>query len=375
MNYADEVFRILANQAAGRGYLDARRQETNDAAPAGTFEVVQPPVWREDREAALDAFTTAANKQVEGELADVIGTLSVAPRRHSDDAFNGLCIRSRPLPAIGGAEFWFNTGSSGPDVPAAFLAGDVAPAAQRFVANREEVARIAEAARVLTDQVLRSGENAHPPARLVAISVVASRRTEGCETVVTVETLGDGLTLGPDTLRVPSSDLANLREELQALLEAHTRRAILIAGHLASRSRGLVDQTAQRVMAAAGMDPAFAVDQLERRSVLQFRFDGGRMLGSLEWKDGVLTGEVNEPSNEAYIWDGSFTFWERLGEEEEQAALIGRPLSTVIDRPYFPGDAIIRSVGHFGNDGTRMDLEIPTSTLPDVGMHVWNGLV
>ena len=302
-----------------------------------------------------------------------IRSLSVAPRRHADDAFNGLCVRSRPLPAFGGAEFWVNTGSSGSDVPAVFLVGDVAPAAQRFVANREEVARIAEAARAVAGEVFRPDGDVHPPARMVAISVIASRRMEGSETVVTVEMLGDGLTLGPDTLRVPSSDLAKLREELEVLLATHTRRAVLLAGHRAGRSRGLVDQTAQRVMAAAGMDPAFAVDQLERRSVLKFRFDGGRMLGSLEWKDGVLTGEVNEPGNEAYIWEGSFTFWKRL-VEEEQAALIGRRLSTVVDRPYFPGDAIISGVGHFGNDGTRIDLEIPTSALPDVGLDVWNGL-
>lgn len=342
------------------------------AASSG-LEVQLPWWWREDREAALAEVTTEANRRIQGELADVLGTLSVAPRRHCDDAFNGLCIRSEPLPAFGGAEFRLNTGSSTWEVPARALAGNIAAAALRFQSSRDDVARIAMEARAVTDEIISSSSDVHLPAKLVAVSIVPAAKLDDFRTIVTVESLGDGLIIGPDTITVASSDNAKLREELETLLAAHARRTIMLARHRTSRSRGLIDQTAQRMMAAAGMDLAFALDRLERSSMLQFRFDDGQMLGSLEWKEDVLTGEVNEPDNESYVWDGSFTFWKRFSETV-RTALIGRPLSTVAERPYLPVDAVIKDVWDFGDDGTRLSLKIPTEPLPDVGTHMWADL-
>ena len=71
----------------------------------------------------------------------------------------------------------------------------------------------------------------------------------------------------------------------------------------------------------------------------------------------------------AYVWQSTFTFWQQM-PQTILAALVGRPLSVVIAKPYFPLDAIITDFSAFGTDGTRLDLEIPTTPLPDHCTHV-----
>ena len=343
--------------------MGTSRRRRGAASRAGIL-IERAPWWRDDAEAALAVAAAEANRLIAGDLADELGQLSVAPRRDPDDAFNGLCIRSEPLPAFGGAEFRFDTGMSPPFVPPTLPVVGIRSAALRFVGSREHVESIAAAARALVDGIIASSLDLEPRARLVAISVLPTIQCDAFNTVVTMESLGDGLTLGPDTILVSSPNIAMLRQEVEQLLADHARRALLLASHRTGRTRGLIDQTAKRVMAAAGLDIPFALAQLDRVKNFQFRFDDGRMLGSLEWRDDVLTGEVHEPDNGAYVWEASFTFAGKL-PAIISTALVGRALSTLVDRPYLPVDAIITAVEDWGDGGTRVDLTIPTEPLPD----------
>jgi len=80
--------------------------------------------------------------------------------------------------------------------------------------------------------------------------------------------------------------------------------------------------------------------------------------------DGCWDDCSGRTTNKAYASDSIFHVEERLAESLLQS-LAGSPLSTVIDRPYFPLDAIITDAWESGETGTNMALEIPTSAFTD----------
>lgn len=343
----------------------------NDAEPAiiGGYIVQRSMCWSKNHETRLRQVEIEANKQIKGELVDVLGTLSVAPKRYRDNAFNGLGFRSKPLPSFGGAEFRRNTGSSTPDVPAAALVSDIRSAVQQFVDNRAHVKRFAREAQAIADEVIGSISDVHPAPRLIAISIYPDAKLDNFAMGITLEILGNGLGVSPETIRANVSDAAELRLGLADMLATHARRADLLAQHRANDTRGLIDQTAQNLLAVSGMKLTYALDHLERAGELQFLLNGGSATGRIEWKDDILTGEVFERNNEVYVWQSTFTFWQQM-PQTVLAALVGRPLSVVIAKPYFPLDAIIMDFSVFGTGGARLDLEIPTTPLPDHCSHV-----
>ena len=346
-----------------------REKNDADSAAIGGYIVQRSMCWSKNHETRLLQVEIEANKQIKGELADVLGTLSVVPQRYRDNAFNGLCFRSKPLPSFGGAEFRRNTGSSTPDVPASALVSDIRSAAQQFVDNRAHVKSFAKEARTIADEFIGSIADGHPAPRLIAISISPNVDLENFVMGITLEVLGNGLGLGPETISANVSEGAKLRLGLADMLATHARRADLFAQHRANHTRGLIDQTAQNLLSVSGMKLTYALDQLERAGKLQFLLNGGRTTGRLEWKEDILTGEVFERNNEVDLRQGTFTFWQQM-PQTILAALVGRPLSVMIAKPYFPLDAIIMDFSAFGTDGTRLDLEIPTTPLPDHCTHV-----
>lgn len=343
----------------------------NDAESATIrgYIVQRSICWSENHETRLGQVEIEANKQIQGELADVLGTLSVAPKRYMDNAFAGLCFRSKSLPSFGGAEFRRNTGSSTPDVPAAALVRDIRSAAQQFVDNRAHVKRFAKEAQAIADEVIGSISDVDSAPRLIAISIYPDANLDNFAMGITLEILGNGLGLGPETICANVAESAELRLGLADMLATHARRADLLAQHRANHTRGLIDQTAQNLLAVSGMKLTYALEHLERAGELQFLLNGGSATGRIEWKDDILTGEVFERNNEVYVRQSKFTFWQQM-PQTVLVALVGRPLSVLLAKPYFPLDAIITDFSAFGTGGARLDLEIPTTPLPDHCTHV-----
>lgn len=346
-----------------------RAKNDAESAAIGGYIIQRSMCWSEDHEANLRQVEIEANRQIRGELAKVFGALSIAPKRYRDNTFIGLCLRSKSLPSFGGAEFRLDIGSSVPGMPATALVSDIRSTVQRFRDNREQISGFAKEAQAIADKIMGSISDVHPAPRLIAISVFPRVSLKKFEMGTTLEVLGDGLGLGPETIRAHVSNGAKLRRGLADMLATHARRADLLAQHRANHTRGLIDQTAQNLLSVSGMKLTYALDQLERAGKLQFLLNGGRTTGRLEWKEDILTGEVFERNNEVDLRQGTFTFWQQM-PQTILAALVGRPLSVMIAKPYFPLDAIIMDFSAFGTDGTRLDLEIPTTPLPDHCTHV-----
>lgn len=148
-------------------------------------------------------------------------------------------------------------------------------------------------------------------------------------------------------------------EQLETVLDKHVRRAELRENYQASGLRGEIDETASCLLKVASLGLADAIKELERQKDVQFKFGKVPHLGMLMRDDGVIKGSVFERENVTYLTEGSFTFWQ-WPPEAMRAVLIGRPLTAIIERPYYPAGAIITAVHDFSTDGTRVDLEVPT---------------
>lgn len=326
------------------------------------YVIEQAPWHREDRDQVLAQVLLTANGAIGGDAARMLGELSVRARRHRDDVFNGLTIQSAPLPDFGDAAFLFNGGCSAFDVPARDLLGDLPSRAKRFLDARRKVARLAAGVRTTTEAVLAARRAAAVGAKLLEIGIAPGRMRGSWSAIVTLDALGHDLVPCSHHVVCDADDLATMQAALANLLSDHARRADVLDLERSSGSRGSVDQTAQRVLDVAGMGLESALDMLERRNELVLGFNHGRLLGRLRWDEGVLKGEVSDAASGDYVWQDSYTFWQRLPPRLHKG-LIGTTLGSVAPRPYLPTDAIITSVADWGGNGTRIDLRIPTEPL------------
>lgn len=337
--------------------------ENVEAAETGDIEFIRPFTYRENQKAELAALEGLVNEILKRQGKQDIGTMSLVRHARIADALSGPKFRSAPLPAYGGMEFWHATGSCDTNLPASVLISGLANEAEAFRANREAIARIGPEVRSLIDDAIGKFMFDKFAAPSAAMGVSFYCYTDKATIHVLVECLSDDLTIGCEAIRTSADKLDMLGEQLETVLDKHLRRAELREQYQANGLRGEIDETASCLLKAAGLGLSVAIDELGKQKHVRFTFGSSSHTGSLTWEDGVIKGSVFERGNVTYLAEGAFTFWQRL-PETMRAALIGRPLTAVIERPYYPAGAIITAVHDFSTDGTRVDLKVPTLPLP-----------
>ena len=336
--------------------------EDVEATGTGDIEFIRPFTYRENQEAELAALEELVNEILKRQGKQDIGTMSLVRDARIADALSGPKFRSAPLPAYGGMEFWHTTGSCDTNLPASVLISDLGNEAEAFRANREAIARIGPEVRSLIDDAIGKFKFDEFAAPTVAMGVSFCHYTDKPIIHALVECLSDDLTIGCEAVRTSADKLDMLSEQLETVLDKHLRRAKLREHYQANGLRGEIDETALYLLKAAGLGLSLAIDELGKQKHVRFTFGNPSHTGSLTWEDGVIKGSVFERENVTYLTEGSFTFWQRP-PETVRTALIGRPLTAVIERPYYPPGAVITDVHDFSTDGTRVDLKVPTSPL------------
>lgn len=325
----------------------------------------------------IDRVLSIANSRLA--VLPGVESFEIAPMK--GDAHHREChtqIRANPLVASQHVEFRYclplhNSGCGGFND----LAWDLVGRAHQFLAD-SQLAKLGARARSAIEPIIAGAVGASIDPRLVAVGMsfeFAERTPRIC---ADIEMLGNDLILAVE--RVVGLDVEHLEREVARSVRDHERRDAVRSRAINGRASGWIDQTALRLIDAAGLGRRQTIGMIANEGWVNLTFcgSGGEQFdATLHQADGVIIGWTMPRDRGWGLKHGDLIIWGKGMPDILRDSLTGRRVGEVFQNPELPADAVIAIVDETtsvdpecdGDDQTdgwlRLMLEIPIAEIDE----------
>lgn len=287
-------------------------------------------------------------------------------------------IRAISLAASQSAEFRYtlplrHSGCAGFDD----LAWDVAGRAHEFFTD-SQLAKLGVTARSATELIIAAAAGVSILPRLFAVGVSFEFATRTPRICADVEMLGDDLALGVE--RVFGFDIDHLRSEVTRYVKVHETRDAVRIRAVDARASGWIDQTALRLIDAAGLGRRQTIEVVVREGWVNLSFhgrDGDHFDATLHQADGLIIGWAMPCHRRWGLKHGNLVIYGQGMPHTLRDSLTGRRVGEVFQNAELPADAVIAIVDETtgvdpesddddeGEGWLRLMLDIPVAEIDE----------
>lgn len=221
------------------------------------------------------------------------------------------------------------------------LAWDLVGRAHQFLADGE-LAKLGARARSAIEPIIAGAAGVSTSPRLVAVGIsfeFAERTPRIC---ADIEMLGNDLVLAVE--RVVGLDVEHLEREVARSVRDHERRDAVRSRAISAHASGWIDQTALRLIDAAGLGRRQTIEMIAREGWVNFTFcgnDGDDFDASLHLADGLIVGWTMPRDRGWSLKLGDLIVWGKGMPETLRSSLIGRGVGEIFQNPELPANAVI----------------------------------